>query len=73
MYRRPRVVPICAIVSSVEGPPRWPQDMADSEYVRAQATRMFALSVKTRDVELSQKLALKAAEYLDQAMELERG
>jgi hypothetical protein len=33
---------------------------------------MFALAIRTRDAELSQKLTIKAAEYLDQVMELER-
>jgi len=46
--------------------------MTDSGYLRAQANRMFALAIKTRDAELSQKLTIRAAEYLDQVMELER-
>ena len=33
---------------------------------------MFQLAIATRDAELSQKLALRAVEYLDEAMELER-
>jgi hypothetical protein len=44
----------------------------DSEYLRAQAKRMFALALGTRDAELSQKLTIKAADYFDQVMELER-
>jgi hypothetical protein len=45
---------------------------ADAAYLRMQATRMFQLVIATRDAELSQKLTLRAVEYLDEAMELER-
>jgi hypothetical protein len=44
----------------------------DSPYLRMQAGRMLDLALKTRDAELSEKLAIRAAEYLDEAMELER-
>ncbi len=45
---------------------------ADAAYLRMQAERMFQFAIATRDAELSQKLTLRAVEYLDQAMELER-
>jgi hypothetical protein len=46
--------------------------MADPVYLRAQAVRMFALAVKTRDVDLAQMFAIRASDYFDQALTLER-
>ncbi len=46
--------------------------MDDAEYLRAQAARILALALKSQNVALAEQLAIRAAEYLDQALELEQ-
>src|SRR5690349_15445301 len=43
----------------------------DAEYLRVQAGRMLALALTAQNAELSQKLTMRASDYLDQAMALE--
>ena len=43
----------------------------DAEYLRVQAARMLALALTAQNAELSQKLTMRASDYLDQAMALE--
>ena len=46
--------------------------MPDPKHLRELAARMFALSRATHDQELAQHLALRASDYIDRAIELEK-
>jgi hypothetical protein len=45
--------------------------MPNPKRLRDLAARMFALSITTRDENLARRLALRASDYLDQAIEIE--
>jgi hypothetical protein len=45
--------------------------MPNPTHLRELASRMFALSMTTGDKDLGRRLALRASDYLDQAIELE--
>ncbi len=46
--------------------------MPDTKYLRDLAARMFVLSLTTNDENLARSFALRASDYLDQAIDLER-
>jgi hypothetical protein len=44
----------------------------DPTYWRSQAARMLILAINTHDPDLSERLVIRASDYLDKALELER-
>ena len=46
--------------------------MANPEHLRELAARMFAIAIRSKEVEFATHLALRASDYLDQAAELEK-
>jgi hypothetical protein len=46
--------------------------MPDPKYLRELAAGMLAVATKTRDQQLARNLARRAADYLDQAKDMEK-
>ncbi len=46
--------------------------MLDTKHLRDLAARLFALSLTANDESLARSFALRASDYLDQAIDLER-